>query len=381
MKSRDELKEMKKILVISNMYPSKEYPHYGVFVRNAAEILRNGGYQVTVCAIPKCDNRLLRLFAYGWAYTKCIFLGTFGKYDCLYAHFVSHTAVPARILKKIHPKMYLVENAHGNDITIQTEEDDGKNIERSRKILPLADRVIVPSTYFKDVVSNTFDYPSDKIFVSPSGGVNREILYAIDQKPARKQCGLETDAYYIGLIGRITSGKGWDTALYAIKIIQQKNLIPNLRLLIVGSGNQDELLEQELEKLDLKAITERRPFCAQKDLKGYFSSLNLFVFASESESESLGLVGLEAMACEAFCICSNNFGIATYATNEENCLMFEKGNVEQLAQTIENAFKISASERERIIQNGLKTAARYDRKVISEEFVQFFDGLLGKRQW
>lgn len=61
--------------------------------------------------------------------------------------------------------------------------------------------------------------------------------------------------------------------------------------------------------------------------------------------------------------------------------MFEKGNVEQLAQTIENAFKISASERERIIQNGLKTAARYDRKVISEEFVQFFDGLLGKRQW
>lgn len=356
---------MKTILVISNMYPSKKYPQYGVFVRNAAEILRNRGYQVTVCSIPKCDNRFVRLLAYGWAYTKCIFLGTVGNYDCLYAHFVSHTAIPAWILKKIHPKMYLVENAHGGDVII--------NIERSRKILPLADGVIVPSAYFKDVVANTFDYPPDKIFVSPSGGVNREILYPIDQPTARKQCGLETDAYYIGLIGRITAGKGWETALKAIKIVQQKNLIPNLKLLIVGSGDQDELLEQELEKLALKSIAEKRPFCAQKDLTNYYNSLNLFVFASESES--LGLVGLEAMACGIFCVCSNNSGIATYATDDENCLMFEKGNVEQLSETIEKAFAISAKEKERIVQNGFKTAARYDRKVISEEFVQFFDGL------
>jgi hypothetical protein len=47
---------MKKILILSNMYPSKKYPHYGVFVQNSAAILRNGGYKVSVCSIPKCDN-------------------------------------------------------------------------------------------------------------------------------------------------------------------------------------------------------------------------------------------------------------------------------------------------------------------------------------
>lgn len=31
---------------------------------------------------------------------------------------------------------------------------------------------------------------------------------------------------------------------------------------------------------------------------------------------------------------------------------------------------------EQIVQNGLKTAAKYDRKVISEEFIRFFDTLL-----
>ena len=37
---------MEKILLISNMYPSKKYKHYGVFVQNTASILKNNGYQV-----------------------------------------------------------------------------------------------------------------------------------------------------------------------------------------------------------------------------------------------------------------------------------------------------------------------------------------------
>ena len=56
--------------------------------------------------------------------------------------------------------------------------------------------------------------------------------------------------------------------------------------------------------------------------------------------------------------------------------MFEKGNIEQLAETIEEAALISDDERKQIVQNGLKTAAKYDRKVISEELIRFFDTLL-----
>ena len=44
---------MGKILLISNMYPSKKYKHYGVFVQNTASILKNNGYQVDVSALKK----------------------------------------------------------------------------------------------------------------------------------------------------------------------------------------------------------------------------------------------------------------------------------------------------------------------------------------
>lgn len=44
---------MEKILLISNMYPSKKYKHYGVFVQNTASILKNNGYQVDVSALKR----------------------------------------------------------------------------------------------------------------------------------------------------------------------------------------------------------------------------------------------------------------------------------------------------------------------------------------
>lgn len=365
---------MKKILVLSNMYPSKKYPHYGVFVQNTVDILNSGGYQTSVCSVAKHDNPIVRLFAYGYAYLKCIFLGIFGKYDCLYAHFVSHTVIPARILKIIHPNLYLVENAHGNDVIPQTEEDTGKNIDRSRKILPLADKVIVPSLYFKKIVSKIYNYPENQIFVSPSGGVNMNIIYPLDQQSAREKCGLEFGAYYIGYIGRITAGKGWNTFLRAIEKVYQNNKISNLHILIVGSGDQENDLNQEIEKLKLKDIVTHRAFVQQKDLVYYYNSLNVFVFPSESES--LGLVGLEAMTCGTFCIFSNNFGIATYATDNLDCLMFDKTNVEQLAEKIEYAYFMSQEKRNKIISNAIKTASMYEQKKISKEFIHFFDKLL-----
>lgn len=37
---------MKKILLLSNMYPSKKFPHYGIFVKNTENILIENNYIV-----------------------------------------------------------------------------------------------------------------------------------------------------------------------------------------------------------------------------------------------------------------------------------------------------------------------------------------------
>ena len=75
---------MGKILLISNMYPSKKYKHYGVFVQNTASILKNNGYQVDVSALKKKDSKLGKLGGYLSFYIKSIFLCLFHHYDYLF---------------------------------------------------------------------------------------------------------------------------------------------------------------------------------------------------------------------------------------------------------------------------------------------------------
>ena len=63
---------MEKILLISNMYPSKKYKHYGVFVQNTASILKNNGYQVDVSALKKKVRKIRWIFKF--LYKKYLFV-------------------------------------------------------------------------------------------------------------------------------------------------------------------------------------------------------------------------------------------------------------------------------------------------------------------
>lgn len=363
---------MNKILLISNMYPSNRYPHYGIFVKNTVNLLKNGGYTVTVCAMPKCDTFADKIWHYMLLYSKSILLGMFGNYKCVYAHFVSHTAIPVMILKKIYKNLIVVENAHGNDVVADTAQDL-KNIERSRQVLKIADWTIVPSDYYKKVVATTFSVPQNRIFVSPSGGVNSTNFEPMDQRKAREKASLNQNCFWIGYISRIETGKGWDTFLQGCTQLVESETIPNLRILIVGSGTEKETMLQLTQKSGLEAYIEYRNFVPQEDLKYYYNALDVFCFPSNRKSESLGLVGLEAMACGTLCVCSDAEGIKTYAENNKNCLMFERENAKQLANQLLAAYKMKEDKKRRIRNNALATASQYSTSNIEKDLLDFFD--------
>lgn len=127
------------------------------------------------------------------------------------------------------------------------------------------------------------------------------------------------------------------------------------------------------QKLGLDHHIEYRNFAPQTDLKYYYNALDVFCFPSERKSESLGLVGLEAMACGTLCVCSDAEGIKTYAENGENCLMFKRGNADQLAKQLITAYKMNEKEKERICENARLTASHYSSTKIEKELLDFFD--------
>jgi len=102
--------------------------------------------------------------------------------------------------------------------------------------------------------------------------------------------------FTIGFVSRIDEGKGWDILLEAVYLLKQKNL--TFKVLMVGSGAQDNAMLKKIEELQLGDIIEYVGAKPHNELPYYFNKMDIFVFPTTRFAESLGLIRLEAMACD-----------------------------------------------------------------------------------
>lgn len=363
-------KQKRRILVVSNMYPSKEYPHYGVFVKHSAEILQNCGYTVEVVSMRKTTGKLRKLFAYIVFYSAILLKGLLGRYSAIYAHYASHTALPLLILKKVK-RIPLIMNVHGNDIVPETEADE-KFLGLVKKVLCKSELIICPSLYFKEVVVENYNVPNEKAVVYPSGGVDTEVFIPMSKKEAAERLGLREDYKYWAYVSRIEEKKGWDLFLKSsAKLLKAR---PDTKLIVVGDGDQAQDFKNLAESLGLNERIVKFNLLPQTEIVKVFNLAELFVFPTYRKSESLGLVGLEAMACGAVVLLPDRYGPASYGRDEENAFVFTSGDCDSLTAAIERALE---SDTETIKENARKTAELYNHqncdRILKDIFDSFFE--------
>ena len=358
----------KRILLVSNMYPSKKYKHYGSFVKNVLHELELLNYEVDKCVIYKHDNVIVKLFAYLRFSIVCMIKSIFTSYDIYYVHFISHSAFPI-LGGKITGKTKLILNVHGNDIVPDYDYEE-KNVKRSRFVLKYADLVIAPSKYFYDVLVKEYQFPKEKIQIYPSGGINFEVFESRDKKTAQEMVGLDSNYQYFGYVGRIEKNKGWDTLLEAFHELQKEKFMKNIKLVIVGTGEEQNELEAMIKKYHLEKKIIQKEFVLQKDLVNYYNAFDLFVFPTKRKSDSLGLVGLEAMACKTFVIACDLYGPREYAINKVNSLTYQ--DEKDLANTIKKFMKMNEKEKNKIIDKAYETAKKYDVKKLNNKLKDIF---------
>lgn len=350
--------DKQKILLVSNNYPSKKYKQYGSFIKNTEEVLKDHGFIVDRVVITKQDNIILKLFAYIRMNLMVILKGIFNNYDYIYAHYISHTGFAPIFVKKTSANIKIVFNAHGNDVV--SDNEDSKNIKRSKKYLKYAYKVVVPSEYFKDVMINDYNINKDKIFIYPSGGVDTNLFKKIDMKEAKKQAKLSDKYNYIGYVSKLERNKGYDVFLKAISLLKDKKELKKYKYLVVGSGSEEDKFKEMVKSLELEDYLEVRNLVSQEELINIYNSLDIFVFPTYTNSESLGLVGLEAMSSEVLVIASNKYGPTSYLVDNKNGLFFEKENSEDLANKIIKALNMKEEELNKIKTKARETAIKYD---------------------
>lgn len=365
---------MKKILLISNMYPSEDMPHYGVFVKNVENILKER-YVVEKIVLKKERSKIKKICNYFLWYLKIIFKGLFGDYQCIYNHFVWINAVPLIIVKFFRREILLVENAHGGDLV--SDKPEYHMIKYwAKQVLKVTDYLIVPSVYYAKIAEEDLSFPHKRIFISPSGGINKSIFKPLDRLDCCKELDLDFKKYWYGFVSRIDEDKGWDVFVKAVSKVTETVGKDEIRAIVIGTGPKSEDLKSIISETQTEEIIIVREAVEQAQLAKYYSAMNVYCFPTRRfYDETLGLVGLEAMACGTLCLIADLPGPRSYA-NENNSLIFNSKSVENCSEKMLQAYYMTKSKRDNYVLEGKKTAEEFSLENVKKELLKFFSNIL-----
>lgn len=347
-----------RIFLISNLYPSKKFPFYGTFVKQFEDSMIDQGCKIPwKVVLTKQSDFLLKIVGYFRFFFEVIWISLFGKYDILYAHYANHSLFPLFFVKFLI-KRPIVVNAHGGDIF--HESKFAKVIWFfSKHVVKNADLIVVPSNYFKAVIVRKLNIKELRIIVSPSGGIDSKKFNWGGKS-------LYNQNLQVGYLGRIDFGKGYDTLLQAFALLRKTyDIAANLK--VAGGGKEIDKFLKMVDFLNLSRSVEYQGLIPHEKVKGFFDKIDVLVFPSKRQGESLGLVPLEALACGKPVIAFKNGAVDDYILDGENGFLYLKDDPALLAELIYEYSNLSEQKREEMSQIASETAKKYDSVVVASK--------------
>ena len=279
----------------------------------------------------------------------------FKKYDFVYVHYVAYSALPL-LFRSFFYSTKIIVNFHGEDL-LPRNFLEREILKIVSPIIYKADLIVVPSEYYRDLFISM--YSRDNVFISASGGVDPLVF-----KPNLSN--MNNDVFKIGFVSRIDPGKGWDLLLKSVDCWRDDFSNLEIQVDIIGSGSENDKLVEMIDQLNLQDIVSVIGIVDQKNLCGYYNSFDVFIFPTTLD-ESLGLVGLEAMACGIPVIGSSVGGIKSYLIDGYNGFLFEPGSVQGLKDSITRFYLMSNSSKKKLRSAAISTAENYSKATVSQE--------------
>lgn len=364
---------IKKLLVISNMYPSETSKTFGIFVKNQVEVLRKKGLDVDVIAVdnPRMEKlQVIKKYLLWVMKTFVNFINQGKKYDVVHAHYVFPTGLIALLYKKIF-KTRMVITAHGGDIDRMANKSP--LIQKwTKTILHEADHVIAVGYELSRSIHENFGVKKENISVI-NMGVNRTIFTPIDKKEARKQCGIDETCLPILYVGNIIKQKGLLELTQAFEHVKVD--FPTAKLYMIGAAKDPQFkreLEQFIADRQIKDVVllDEKP---QSEISVWMSAAELFVLPSHIEG--FGLVALEAMSCHTPVVASKVGGL-TYLLEAEAGILVEPENPKDLYNGMKSVLE-NPHLTTKLKEKGEKRAQQNDQDHLIEKVLQVYSPLGG----
>ncbi|MFA0833707.1 MAG: glycosyltransferase family 4 protein [Methanobacterium formicicum] len=291
------------------------------------------------------------------------------KMDVIHVQWPIPNGLGALFLKKIYGIPYIT-TIHGEEVHLSKRYH---MLFALRWLVTNSSKTITNSTATrKSCLEAGLD--GEKIEVIPFG-VDTDFFRPLDVYK-------DENIFQILSVGYLIERKGFEYLIRAMPHVLKEH--ENARLKIVGSGPLESKLKSLIYELDLGDQVEIVKNVSDEKLLMMYNSADLFVLPSivdsQGNTEGLGVVLLEAMACGVPVIGSDVGGISDIIKNKETGLLIPEKNSYEISQVISKLIT-NRDLREKILDNGLNSVKKkFSWGKIAEYYILIYSKLFFKRE-
>ena len=232
-------------------------------------------------------------------------------------------------------------------------------IANEKYVLSKIPNIIAVSPYVKDLID---DMTQSKIYVVSNG---------VDFGDVENIWQYELDGHIIFYIGMLLKVKGVDILIKAIPMI--KKSIPDVYLLIAGTGEEKTNLKNIVKELNIEKNVKFLSWVSRKEKYSYYKSADVCILPSRFEG--FGIALLEAMVCEKPIVASNVGGIPYIVEDGITGFLFEPDKVDDLANKMIILLK-DEKLRKRMGDAGREKAKEFTWERVAEKTMQVYQEVI-----
>ena len=203
-----------------------------------------------------------------------------------------------------------------------------------------ANRFIVLSKAFRDVLHDTYDVPLDRIDIVP-GGVNVD-QFDIDASPeaARRRLNWPTNRPVVFCVRRLAHRMGLENLIDAMAEVRRQ--VPDALLLIAGKGPLRDALHARIGNSGLEDAVRLLGFVPDADLPYAYRAAD-FSIVPTIALEGFGLITIESLAAGTPVLVTPIGGLPETVRNLDPNLILPSAEPAVLAETLIDRLKHPAS--------------------------------------
>lgn len=174
----------------------------------------------------------------------------------------------------------------------------------------------------------------------------------------------------VGIFGMLRSQKGQASAIAAVQILRKRGI--NIKLNLFGEGGDRETLKTTVLKMGISRFVKFHGEVS--DAEAHMFAMDLVLIPSLFES--FGYVALEAFSLNKPVAAANVGGLTEIIKDRETGLLFEAGNPEKIADSVQ-MFLSDTVLRARIIQNAsLRLEKDFSQSVMLANLEKVYQSLI-----